>query len=53
MTSLDNYINYRIKILKQLCIWGKLTSSEKYALHEATTENEVDRLANNYRRKYF
>lgn len=53
MTSLANYINYRIKILKQLCIWGKLTSSEKYALHEATTENEVDRLANNYRRKYF
>ena len=48
-----NYIKYQKKVLKHLCIWGQMTSEEKTAFMNSSTEFEVDRIKRNMMDKYF
>jgi hypothetical protein len=38
-----SYIKWQKKVLKQLCVWNKMTSEEKTHFENLSTEFEVDR----------
>lgn len=38
-----NYIKWQKKVLKQFCVWEKMTSEEKTQFENLSTEFEVDR----------
>lgn len=40
---MSSYIKWQKKVLKQLCIWSKMTSEEKAQFESLSTEFEVDR----------
>ncbi len=38
-----SYIKWQKKVLKQFCVWGKMTDEEKAQFENLSTEFEVDR----------
>ena len=50
--TISQYIRKRITILKQMCIWDKLSFEERCSLKGCTDDTQVDRLMGEFRRKY-
>ena len=48
-----NYIKFQKKVLKQFCVWEKMTSEEKTQFMNSSTEFEVDRIKRSMMDKYF
>ena len=48
-----NYIKYQKKVLKELCVWGQMTSEEKTTFINSSTEFEADRIKRSMMDKYF
>ena len=49
---MEQYIKEKIKILKELHIWGKISKEEKAQLNACTTEIQADNMMGMFRRKY-
>ena len=49
---MEQYIKEKVKILKQLHIWGKISKEEKARLNACTNEIQVDNMMGMFRRKY-
>lgn len=47
------YIKFQKKVLKDFCIWEQMTTEEKTAFMNSSTEFEVDRIKRNMMDKYF
>lgn len=50
--SIKSYKREAREILKDLCVYDKLTDEEREAFRNATTEIQVDNLLVSFRRKY-
>lgn len=49
---MENYLKHQKKILKQFCVWDKMTSEEKTQFENLSTEFEVDRFKRTILIKY-
>ena len=52
IVDLSEYIDSRIKILKQMYIWSKVTKKERTLLRACANEIQVDNYMTMFRRKY-
>lgn len=50
--TFKQYVKKRIGILKDLCIWDKLSMDEKSAFYDCKCDLQIDRLMGEFRRKY-
>ena len=48
-----NYIRFQKKVLKDLCVWSKMSKAEKKEFMNCSTEIEVDRLKRTMMSRYF
>ena len=49
---MENYLKHQQKILKQFCVWDKMTSEEKTKFENLSTEFEVDRFKRTMLKQY-
>ena len=47
-----NYIKWQKKLLKQFCVWEKMTAEEKAEFMSCTTEVQVDRFKRTMLNRY-
>lgn len=50
--TLKEHIKYRRAILKQTCVWSKMTSDEKDYFKASTTITQVESRCDNFIHKY-
>ena len=50
--TFKQYMKKRIEILKQLCIWDKLSFDEQCEFKSCTDDRQIDNLMGEFRRKY-
>ena len=49
---MKKYLAEQTKILKQLCVWGKLPKEEKVRFRHCTNEIQADNMMTKFRRQY-
>lgn len=49
---MTEYIKQQKKILKQMCVWGRIPKEEKQRFKTCTNEIQADNMMTTFRRKY-